>query len=541
MTGTDRTLLALDQGTTSTRAMIFDEQGELIASHQVGLRQFYPHPGWVEHDAEEIWQTVLTCLREVCRKSRIPLTAVSAFGLTNQRESVVVWDRETGAPIAPAICWQCRRTAPRMRELEGQGKAVHIKDITGLPLDAYFSASKIEWLLNEVPRARARAEAGELLAGTIDSYLIWRLTDRSSHTTDVSNAARTMLMSLDTCDWDDELLELFGIPRRMMPEIRESAANHGLLSYRGITRWSKAPDGHAHGGTPWLDADDVEQIFSPGLFGSESLHITGVAGDQQAALFGQHCVNPGEIKSTYGTGGFVLANTGQERIRSGHRLIETVAWNVGDGPVYALEGSVFNAGSGVQWLRDELKLIERSADCERFASQVPDTGGVCFVSAFTGLGAPYWDMDARGTLVGLTRGTQREHICRAVLEGIAYQTADVIFAINNDLKSSLGIDAGEIKVDGGSSQSDLMVQFQADLCDRNIYRPAQIDTTALGAARLAGLGAGLWASVGEIPRDPTNGVRFRPRYTAEQRTRKLSEWSRAVAAAQAWSQFEAEV
>lgn len=541
MRNSDTMLLALDQGTTSTRAMIFDGDGKQLASHQVGLRQFYPYPGWVEHDAEEIWQTVLTCLREVSVKSSTPLTSMSAFGITNQRESVVIWDKHTGAPISHAICWQCRRTAPRMRELEAEGHADLISKLTGLPLDAYFSASKIEWILNEVPGARARAEAGDLLAGTIDSFIIWRLTDGKSHCTDVSNASRTMLMNLDTCDWDDALLAIFNIPRSILPEIKPSVANHGTLTYRGITRWSRTPSARASNGVPSIDYDDVEKIFSPGIFGRGSLNITGVAGDQQAALFGQHCVHPGEIKSTYGTGGFVLANTGQTRVRSQHSLVETVAWDLGDGPVFALEGSVFNAGSGVQWLRDELGLIERSADCERYASQVPDTGGVVFVSAFTGLGAPYWDMEARGTLVGVTRGTRREHICRAVLEGIAYQTADVITAINKDIQHALGIEIGEIRVDGGSSQSDLMLQFQADLCDRTIYRPSQIDTTALGVARLAALGARIWNSVEDIPIDGINGARFSPSIHEEKRQQKLAEWERAIGATEAWSHYGAGV
>lgn len=522
-------LLALDQGTTSTRAMIFDEGGRVVASHALGFRQYYPQPGWVEHDAEEIWQTVLDVLREVCAKSRMPLTEMTSLGITNQRESVVLWDKASGRPVHRAICWQCRRTTPQMRQLEEEGYADEIRALTGLPLDPYFSASKIAWLLDHVPLARERAERGELLVGTLDSFIIWRLTNGQRHVTDITNASRTMLMNVETGQWDARLLERFKIPHRLLPTIQASASDFGTIDYRGLTRWARRND-------RGMDSDDVDDVWATGLFGGGSLKITGVAGDQQAALFGQRCTEPGMVKATYGTGGFVLVNTGKQLIRSRHGLIETVAWDLGDGPVYALEGSVFNAGSGIQWLRDEMGMIERSSDCERFALQVPDTNGVVFVSAFTGLGAPYWDMDARGTLVGLTRGSRREHICRAVLEGIAFQTADVIHAMEADLEQSMGGSVTVLRVDGGVSQSNLMLQMQADLSHLPIDRPVQIDTTALGAAWLAAIGAQVWENAEAIPELMGRGSHIEPQMSESQRLAKEAAWKRAIQATRCWSE-----
>ncbi len=517
-------LLALDQGTTSSRAIAFDRSGRVVALAQREFAQHFPQPGWVEHDAAEIWATQLAvareCLQQLRAQSGQAWPEVAAIGITNQRETTVLWDRATGEPVAPAIVWQDRRTTARCEQLRRQGKAAWIQRRTGLVLDAYFSATKLEWLLDQVPGARARAEAGELAFGTIDSWLIWKLTAGQAHVTDASNAARTMLMDIHALDWDAELLRLFHVPRAVLPRIVPSST---VLAETG-----------------------------PALFGA-AIPIAGVAGDQQAATFGQACFAPGMAKNTYGTGCFMLMNTGDAAVRSRNNLLTTVAWcgpadqlsREGQGgergghqavaepsrACYALEGSVFMAGATVQWLRDGLRMIRSAAEVEALAASVPDTGDVFLVPAFAGLGAPDWDGRARGTLVGLTRGSTRAHIARAALEAIALQSADIFGAMARDS----GIALTELRVDGGASRNDLLMQLQADLLGVPVVRPQVTETTALGAAYLAGLAVGVWSDGGEIAAQWAAQRRFEPRLAESERLARIARWRDAVARSRDWA------
>ena len=452
-------ILALDQGTTSSRAIIFDHGGSIKAVAQQEFRQIFPQPGWVEHDPNEIWSTQTNVAAEAILKAGLMAKDIAAIGITNQRETTVVWDRKTGIPICNAIVWQDRRTAAACDRLRARGLASLIRRKTGLVVDAYFSGTKLQWILKNVEGAQKKARRGELAFGTIDSWLVWNLTGGKKHVTDVSNASRTMLFNLKTCDWDDELLEIFGVPRSVLPEVRSSS--------------------EVYGETPFF---------------SGSIPIAGIAGDQQAALFGQVCTQPGMVKNTYGTGCFMLMNTGTKPIASKNKLLTTVAWRIGERTEYALEGSIFIAGAVVQWLRDGLGIIRSSADVETLASRVPDTGGVFLVPAFAGLGAPHWDQYARGTIVGITRGTNVSHIARAALEGIAFQVVDVLKAMEADA----GIRLKELRVDGGACANDLLMQMQADLLGVPVVRPKISETTALGAAYLAGLAVGYWQTQSEI-------------------------------------------
>ena len=488
-------ILALDQGTTSSRAILFDHAGSIIAVAQKEFQQFYPRPGWVEHDANEIWATQSGVAIEALARAGIGPADVAAIGITNQRETTVVWDRETGEPICPAIVWQDRRTAGICDQLKRRGLAAAIRRKTGLVLDAYFSATKVQWILQHVPGARKRAKAGKLAFGTIDTWLIWKLTGGRVHVTDVSNASRTMLCNLKTGDWDDSLLEIFGIPRSMLPEVRSSSEVYGQA-----------------------------ESFSP------PIPIAGIAGDQQAALFGQMCTQPGMVKNTYGTGCFMLMHTGKKPIPSKNNLLTTVAWRIGPDIEYALEGSVFIAGAVVQWLRDGLGIIRTSADVEALAASVPDTGGVYLVPAFAGLGAPHWDPYARGTLVGLTRGSSAAHIARAALEGIAFQGADILHAMEADA----GIRLRELRVDGGASLNNLLLQFQADLLKVPVARPKVSETTALGAAYLAGLAVGFWKSRAEIATQWQMDRRFQPAMKPADRTLRTAGWKKALGRAKQW-------
>lgn len=494
------TVLALDQGTTSSRAIVFDRRSRALVTAQREFTQHFPRPGWVEHDARQIWQTQLRVAREAL--SRVDAKAVQALAITNQRETTVLWDRATGEPVAPAIVWQDRRTAGLCDALRARGEAQRIQRATGLVLDAYFSGTKLAWLLDHVPQARQRAERGELAFGTIDSWLIWKLTAGRVHATDASNASRTLLFNLHTLDWDDAMLRLFGIPRALLPQVRASSGDFGSTeaSLLGV-----------------------------------SLPITGVAGDQQAATFGQACFAPGMAKNTYGTGCFMLMNTGTAVVPSRHRLLTTVGWQ---GPAeaphrtaYCLEGSVFMAGATVQWLRDGLKIIERASDVEALAASVPDTGDVYLVPAFAGLGAPDWDAHARGTLVGMTRGTARAHIARAALEAIALQSADMFDAMVHDS----GIALKELRVDGGAARNDLLMQMQADLLGVPVMRPATTETTALGAAYLAGLHCGLWQGADDLAAQWQAERRFEPRVSDPVRREKLARWREAVQRSRGWA------
>ena len=490
-----RYILALDQGTTSSRALLFDHAGSIVAVAQKEFQQHYPRPGWVEHDADEIWATQSGVASEALARAGVGPAQVAAIGITNQRESTVVWNRRTGQPIAPVIVWQDRRTAGVCDRLKKQGLAPLIRRKTGLVIDAYFSATKVQWILKNVPGARQQARRGELAFGTIDSWLVWKLTGGKVHVTDVSNASRTMLFSIQTGKWDAELLDLFGIPASMLPEVRSSSEVYG----------------HAEGFTP-------------------PIPIAGIAGDQQAALFGQMCTQPGMVKNTYGTGCFMLMHTGTKRIPSKNNLLTTIAWRIGNETEYALEGSVFIAGAVVQWLRDGLGIIRSSSDVEALASQVADTGGVYLVPAFAGLGAPHWDPYARGTLVGLTRGTQAAHIARAALEGIAFQVKDILGAMEADA----GIRLRELRVDGGASVNNLLMQFQSDLLNVPVVRPRIAETTALGAAYLAGLAVGFWASRAEISTQWQMDRRFKPAMKPAERTRRMLGWRKALQRASGW-------
>ncbi|MBX9849036.1 MAG: glycerol kinase GlpK, partial [Rhodocyclaceae bacterium] len=480
-------ILALDQGTTSSRALVFDANGTIHGQAQREFAQHFPQPGWVEHDAMEIWQTQLTTAREALHNAQLNATDIAAIGITNQRETTVLWDRSTGLPLAPAIVWQDRRTAAVCDTLRAEGLEPLVQAKTGLRLDPYFSATKLAWLLDHTPGARERAERGELAFGTIDSWLTWRLTDGRLHVTDASNASRTLLCNLHTGDWDNELLALFRIPPSVLPRIVDSS---GVL---GET-----------------DAD---------VFGSP-IPIAALAGDQQAATFGQACLTPGMAKNTYGTGCFMLMNTGSQIVASQQRLLSTIAWQIGGSRQYALEGSVFMGGAIVQWLRDGLGLIGSAAEIEHLARSVPDSGGVMLIPAFTGLGAPWWEADARGTLFGMTRGTNRAHIAHAALDAIALQCADVLGAMQQDAPVPLT----ELRVDGGAARNNLLMQRQADLLGVPVVRPRQTETTALGAAYLAGLGCGLWANQDVIASHWKEDQRFEPQLDSSTRAAILDRW-----------------
>ena len=488
-------ILALDQGTTSSRAILFNKQGAIVADAQQEFRQIFPKPGWVEHDADEIWASQQGVATDALRKAGVTSTDIAAIGITNQRETTVVWDRATGRPICNAIVWQDRRTAGACDRLKKAGKAAMIRRKTGLVVDAYFSGTKLQWILKHVPGARARARAGELAFGTIDAWLVWNLTGGRVHVTDVSNASRTMLFNLTTCDWDDELLTLFGVPRVMLPQVRDSSEVYGEC-----TMWGGA------------------------------IPIAGIAGDQQAALFGQVCRQPGMVKNTYGTGCFMLMNTGTKPVISRNNLLTTVAWRIGGRTEYALEGSIFIAGAVVQWLRDGLGLIKSSAEVESLAAGVADNGGVFLVPAFAGLGAPHWDQYARGLVAGITRGTTAAHLARAALEGIAYQVHDVLLAMQSDS----GIKLKELRVDGGACANNLLMQFQADILGVPVVRPRVAETTALGAAYLAGLAVGYWKDTSEIAMQWKADRRFVPAMKAAQRTRLLAGWKKALTRAKRW-------
>lgn len=493
--------MALDQGTTSSRCIIFDHSGAMLASAQREFAQHYPKPGWVEHDAAEIWETTLEVARGAMAKSGLEAADIAAIGITNQRETTVVWDRETGEPVCPAIVWQCRRTAPMADALAASGWAEKIRQKTGLVPDAYFSGTKLRWILDKVPGARQGAEEGRLLFGTIDSWLIWKLTGGRAHVTDVTNASRTMLFDIRRLRWDPELLELFGIPEQMLPRVQPSSCIYGETE--------------------------------PGLFGGK-IPVAGAAGDQQSALFGQCCFEAGDVKNTYGTGCFLLMHTGSEPVFSKNGLITTIAAS-GPGRIrYALEGSVFTAGAAVQWLRDELKLIPDAAASEAEARSVADTGGVYVVPAFTGLGAPYWNQYARGTITGITRGFTRAQLIRATLESIAYQTCDICRAMESDA----GVELTRLRVDGGASANDLLMQFQSDLLGAEVLRPACIETTALGAAYLAGLAVGYWKDTADIRQNRQTGRVFLPEMRDATRAKLLKGWNRALTTALTWADME---
>jgi glycerol kinase len=491
-------ILALDQGTTSSRAILFDETGAIAAVAQHEFQQFYPQPGWVEHDPTEILTSQMSCAVEALGKVGARPRDVAAIGITNQRETVIVWDRATGKPIHPAIVWQDRRTAARCSALEESGAGETISNRTGLVIDPYFSATKIKWILDSVPQARARAERGELAFGTVDSWLIWHLTSGARHVTDVTNASRTLLYNIVKGEWDAELLRIFGVPESLLPEVV----------------WSSQPVG--------------EVTTTLGLGGTS---IAGIAGDQQAALFGQLCWNAGEAKNTYGTGCFLLQNIGTAFVRSKHRLITTLAASAQHRKEYALEGSIFIGGAVVQWLRDNLRLIGASAEVEALAAGVPDTGGVVFVPAFVGLGAPHWDPHAGGLLIGLRRDTTPGHIARAALESIAFQVADVLDAVRSETNTPLEA----LRVDGGAAVNDLMMQFQADLLGVPVVRPRVTETTALGAAYLAGLATGFWAGPDQLRAQRKDDVRFEPKMDASEREERRARWQRAVERSRNWT------
>ncbi|MEX2581253.1 MAG: glycerol kinase GlpK [Verrucomicrobiales bacterium] len=484
-------ILALDQGTTSSRAIVFDAAGKPVNQAQREFEQIFPEPGRVEHDPTEIWTTQLEVAREALEGAGLKGSDIAGIGITNQRETVVMWDRESGKPIANAIVWQDRRTADFCRELEDAGHAERIQKITGLIIDPYFSGSKVRWMLDHVEGAREQAEAGTLAFGTIDSWLVWNLTGGALHITDATNASRTMLCDIDAVEWSDELLELFGVPRSALPEIRDSSEIYG---------------------------ETVEE-----LFGAE-IPVAGIAGDQHAALFGQACHKPGMAKNTYGTGSFVLMHTGAERVESKNKLLTTVAWRIDGETEYALEGSIFVAGAVVQWLRDQLGIIESSAEIEALAGRVEDNGGVYFVPAFAGLGAPHWNSYARASISGLTRGSNKHHLARAALEGIAFQAYDVLEAMVADS----GIELRELRVDGGASANGLLMQIQADLLGVPVIRASIAETTALGAAYLAGLAVGVWENKEELADHWSSDARFEPGPGSDALRERIGEWRRAV-------------
>ncbi|GIZ50945.1 glycerol kinase GlpK [Noviherbaspirillum aridicola] len=492
-------ILALDQGTTSSRAILFDHDGRPCHVAQQEFRQIFPQSGWVEHDASEIWDSQLAVARQVLRENGVPASEVAALGITNQRETVVLWDRASGEPVANAIVWQDHRSAAFCDSLREQGKGALFQKKTGLVVDAYFSGTKLKWLLDNVPGVRDRAERGELAFGTVDAWLIYKLC--GEHVADVSNASRTLLFNIHTMRWDEELLALLDIPASLLPRVVPSS---------GVVGNTRAE-----------------------LFGA-AVPIAGIAGDQQAATFGQACHHPGMAKNTYGTGCFMLMHTGREAIASSNNLLTTVGWQIGDRTDYMLEGSVFNAGAAVQWLRDGLGIIRSSDEVEALATSVPDTGGVHFVPAFSGLGAPYWDAYARGTMVGISRGTTAAHIARATLAAIAYQSADVLEAMQRD--AAIGLT--ELRVDGGAARNDLLMQFQADVLGVPVVRPMVTETTALGAAYLAGLAVGFWHSQAEIGAQWQVQKRFEPAMPEDERHARLADWRRAVSKARDWLQHD---
>lgn len=494
-------IIALDQGTTSSRAIIFDHGGNIVSLAQYPFAQIYPKPGWVEHDPMVILDSQLHAMSEAFEKSGLSPTDIAGVGITNQRETTIVWDKSTGKPVYNAIVWQCRRTASICDELTADGMAAYVRDKTGLLIDAYFSGTKIKWILDNVPGARERAERGELLFGTVDSWLIWNLTGGKAHVSDYSNCSRTMLFDIDALCWDEELCKKLGIPMSMLPEPVPSSQVYGRVA-EGL----------------------------PGLEMLAGIPVCGSAGDQAAALLGQACVEPGQAKNTYGTGCFTLMNTGTHSVRSVSGLVTSVAWSVGGQTTYALEGSVFNAGSSVQWLRDELGLISTAHECDTLAESVPDNGGVYLVSAFTGLGAPRWDMYARGTIVGLTRGTTKAHIARATLEGIAYQVKDLLDAMEIDAGNQISV----LRVDGGASVSNFLMQFQSDMVRKPIDRPKMVETTAFGAAFLAGIAGGVWHDIGDIATIRQSDRIFNPQMEAEQSKRQHDNWLRAVGRSEKW-------
>ncbi|GBF06647.1 glycerol kinase, glpK [Deinococcus aerius] len=494
-------ILALDQGTTSSRAIVFDREGGVRSAAQKEFTQRFPRPGWVEHDPLEIWSTQSGVAQEAMTRAGLRAADIAAIGITNQRETVIVWDRRTGEPVYPAIVWQDRRTAGLCEELRARGHENTFREKTGLLLDAYFSGTKVRWILDHVEGARARAERGDLAFGTVDSWLVYHLTGGELHLTDATNASRTLLYNIHTGDWDDELLGLLDVPRALLPEVRSSSEVYGTTA--------------------------------EGLFGAR-IPIAGIAGDQQAATFGQACLTPGMAKNTYGTGCFMLMNTGPGAVPSANRLLTTVAWQLGGERTYALEGSVFVAGAVVQWLRDGLGIIRESGEVEALATSVPSSGGVVLVPAFVGLGAPYWDPYARGTLVGMTRGTTAAHIARAALESIAYQSADLLAAMGQDSHAPLR----ELRVDGGASTNNLLMQFQADLLGLPVVRPRVTETTALGAASLAGLAVGYWQDTGDITRRWQVDRVFEPRMEEAERGERLHRWRRAVERSRAWEEGE---
>lgn len=491
-------IMALDQGTTSSRCIIFDEKGAICSMVQKEFEQIFPQPGWVEHNPTTIWSSQLSAAMEAMSQLRLTAREIAAIGITNQRETTVIWEKETGQPIYNAIVWQCRRTADIVDSIREQGKDQMIKEKTGLVPDAYFSGTKVKWILDHVPGSRERARRGELLFGTMDTWLIWNLTGGKVHVTDYTNASRTMLFDIHRLQWDQEILDLLDIPRQLLPQVKPSSCIYGHTA--------------------------------PGILGA-GIPIAGAAGDQQAALFGQCCLEPGTVKNTYGTGCFLLMNTGEQAVESRNGLLTTIAAGAGEQVNYALEGSIFVAGAAIQWLRDELRILDNAAQSEKACQMVPDTNGTYVVPAFTGLGAPYWDQYARGAIVGLTRGTSREHLIRATVESLAYQTYDLLDAMERDS----GIEIRELRVDGGASANNFLMQFQADVMKCQVIRPKCIETTALGAAYLAGLAVGYWRDSQEIRENWALDKRFEPQMEEERRERLIKGWKRAVRCSFGWA------
>lgn len=491
-------ILSLDQGTTSSRAIIFDKKGNIVATAQKEFTQIFPQPGWVEHDANEIWSTQLGVATEAILKAGLTVKDIAAIGITNQRETTVVWDRKTHQPVYNAIVWQDRRTAGYCDELKKQGHDKVIKEKTGLVTDAYFSGTKVKWILDNVTGARAKAEKGELCFGTIDSWLLWKLTNGQVHATDVSNASRTLLFNINTLQWDKDLLKLLTIPESMLPEVRSSSEVYG---------------------------------HTQNVLTAANIPVSGIAGDQQSALFGQMCTQPGMVKNTYGTGCFMLMNTGTKPVTSNNNLLTTVAWKINGEVFYALEGSVFIAGAVVQWLRDGLKIIQTSGEVEELVNKVEDNGGIYIVPAFTGLGAPYWNQHARGTIVGITRGTTDAHIARAAIESIAFQSMDVL----KSMEADAGLAIKEVRVDGGATVNNKLMQFQSDILNTNVVRPKITETTALGAAYLAGLAVKFWSSIDELQKYWQQDRAFSPTMQSDERTELQKNWKKAVHAAEAWT------
>ncbi len=496
-------ILSLDQGTTSSRTIVFNKKGEIVSKAQYEYEQIYPKAGWVEHAPEEILKSQLRSLAEALINGEIEAKEIAAIGITNQRETTILWDKRTGKPVYNAIVWQCRRTAPMCEQLKEEGLGAYVTEHTGLIIDAYFSATKIKWILDNVEGARQLAEDGNLLFGTVDTWLIWNLTAGRVHVTDYSNAWRTMLFDVDKLCWDKYLCDKLGIPMSILPRVAPSSEVYGAVA-QGI----------------------------PGIEALAGIPICSAIGDQQAALFGQACFKPGQAKNTYGTGCFLLMNTGKQRVRSKNNLVTGIAWGLNGEVEYCIEGSAFNAGSVIQWLRDELNIIKSAPECDKFAESIPDSNGIYIVPAFSGLGAPYWDMYARGTIVGMTRGTNKKHLCRAVLEAITYQMKDLLEA----MKADSGIDLTELRVDGGASISGIMMQIQSDMINTPVNRPKCIETTALGAAYLAGLAVGFWKGMDEIEEIREVSKIFEPQMSEEERNSRYAGWKRAVERAKEWEE-----